>query len=201
MKLKSKLLTEQKSGFLLLGSIIALLIAFSPYLFYIYEIFPSGPVWENSFFTYESKYYLDVMTAAWTYTGKMVPLFLLLIWFFTCKHWWYHVILIPTGMYAFQLVVAFYEDVYMDTSRFMDINGLIYLAPFFIIILCIVYLVRIKIFDRVYGLDLSELEETEISVFSNISDKDRKEVKDFQEGDSENFEESNVLIEDYYRKL
>ena len=152
MKLKSKQLTEGSSGFLLLGSIIALLIAFSPYLFYLYEIFPNGPVWENSFFRYESKYYLDVTTAMWTYLGKMTPLFLLLIWFFTCKHWWYHVILIPTGMYAFQLVVAFYEDVYMDTSIFMDINGLIYLAPFFIIILSIVYLVRIKIFDRVYGI-------------------------------------------------
>ncbi|WP_244270315.1 hypothetical protein [Christiangramia echinicola] len=195
-------MTEGRSEFLLLGSIIALLIAFSPYLFYLYEIFPNAPVWENSFFTYESKYYLNVTTAMWTYLGKMTPLFLLLIWFFTCKHWWYHVILIPTGMYAFQLVVAFYEDVYMDTSIFMDINGLIYLAPFFIIILSFVYLVRIKVFDRVYGLDLSELEETEISVFSPISDKDLKEVKSFQdEDDHEEIDQSNILVEDYYRKL
>ena len=104
-------------------------------------------------------------------------------------------------MYAFQLVVAFYEDVYMDTSIFMDINGLIYLAPFFIIILSIVYLVRIKIFDRVYGFDLSELDETEISVFSPISDRDLREIKDFQNEDSEEIEHSNVLVEDYYRKL
>jgi len=193
-------LTGERSEFLLLGSIIALIIAFSPYIFYLYEIFPNSPVWENSLFTYESKYYLNVTTAMWTYFGKFVPLLLLLIWFFTCKHWWYHAILIPIGMYAFQLVVAFYEDVYMDTSIFMDINGLIYLAPFFIIILSVVYLVRIKLFDRVYGLDLSELEETEISVFSSISDKDRKELKKFQE-DNDELEHSNVLVEDYYRKL
>ncbi|MCG9971741.1 hypothetical protein [Christiangramia crocea] len=202
MKFKNKRSTEGRSEFLLLGSIIALSIAFSPYLFYLYEIFPNTPVWENSFFTYESKYYLNVTTAMWTYLGKLVPLLLLLTWFFTCKHWWYHAILIPTGMYAFQLVVAFYEDVYMDTSIFMDINGLIYLAPFFIIILSIVYLVRIKIFDRVYGLDLSELEETEISVFSPISDKDMNEIKNFQE--EEEFEEeqtSEIILEDYYRKL
>ncbi|TBW29327.1 hypothetical protein [Gramella sp. KN1008] len=203
MKSKSKRSTERRSEYLLLGSIIALTIAFSPYLFYLYEIFPSAPVWETSFFTYESKFYLDVLTAAWTYLGKIVPLLLLLIWFFTCKHWWYHVILIPTGMYAFQLVVAFYQDVYMDTSRFMDINGLLYLAPFFIIILSIVYLVRVKIFDRVYGIDLSELEETEISVFSPISDKDMKEIKNFQE--EEDFDDvysnSEVILEDYYRKL
>lgn len=201
MKFKSKQSTGGPSEFLLLGSIIALIIAFTPYLFYSYEIFPNAPVWENSFFTYESKYYLNVTTAMWTYLGKLVPLLLLLIWFFTCKHWWYHAILIPTGMYAFQLVVAFYEDVYMDTSIFMDINGLIYLAPFFIIILSIVYLVRIKIFDRVYGFDLSELDETEVSVFSPVSDKDLREIREFQNEDSEEYDHSNVLVEDYYRKL
>src|SRR5690606_33245318 len=153
MKFKSKLLTKERSGFLLLGSIIAISIAFSPYLFYLYEIFPGGPVWENSFFTYESKYYLNVPTAMWNYLGKITPLFLLLIWFFTCKHWWYHVILVPIIMYGYQLVVVFYQDVYLESAFFMDTNGLIYLAPFFIIILSFVYLVRIKIFDRIYGID------------------------------------------------
>ena len=204
MMLKNKQSTEGSSGFLLLGSIIAILIAFSPYLFYLYEIFPNGPVWENSFFRYESKYYLDVTTAMWTYLGKIVPLLLLLIWFFTCKHWWYHAILIPTGMYAFQLVVAFYEDVYMDTSIFMDINGLIYLAPFFIIILSVVYLVRIKIFDRVYGLDLSELDETEISIFDQVSEKDKSEIASFRDEAEEDLSEEdtgNMILEEYYRKL
>ena len=200
MKLKSKQLTKGSSEYLLLGSVIALAIAFSPYIFYLYEIFPSGPVWENSFFRYESKYYLDVLTAAWTFLGKFVPLLLLLIWFFTCKHWWYHVILIPTAMYSYQLLIAVYQDVYLDSAFFMDTDGLIYLAPFFIIILSIVYLIRIKIFDRVYGYDLSELDETEVSVFSNISDKDRMEIKEFQE-DDEGIEHSNVLVGDYYRKL
>ena len=202
MKLKRKLSTKGRSEFLLLGSLIALSIAFSPYLFYMYEIFPNGPVWENSFFSYESKYYENVTTAMWTYLGKITPLFLLLVWFFTCKHWWYHVILIPTSMYAYQLVIAIYQDVYLNSAFFMDTDGLIYLAPFFIGILSIVYLIRIKIFDRVYGLDLSELDETEISVFSPISDKDLKEVKDFQQDeDNDEIDQSNILIEDYYRKL
>ncbi|MDR5590395.1 hypothetical protein [Christiangramia sp. SM2212] len=202
MRLKNRQSTKGSSEFLLTGSIIAICIAFSPYLFYSYEIFPSGPVWETSFFSYESKYYKDVLTAAWTYTSKLVPFLLLLIWFFTCKHWWYHVILIPMIMYAYQLISVFYDDVYLNGEFFMDINGLIYLAPFFIAILSIVYLIRIKIFDRVYGLDLSELDETEISVFSPVSDKDLKEIKEFQyDEDSEEYEESNVLIEDYYRKL
>jgi hypothetical protein len=198
IKFKNKQLIEQPSGFLLLGSVIAFLIAFSPYLFYLYEIFPDGPVWENSFFTYESKYYLNVLTAAWTYLGKITPLMLLFIWFFTCKHWWYHVILIPIAMYTFQLAVAFYQDVYMDASRFMDIDGLIYLAPFFMIILVIVYLVRIQIFDRVYGIDLSELNETDVSIFNNMSTREEKELEYFRQ---ENPSVVNEPSEDYYRKL
>ncbi len=82
----------------------------------------------------------------------------------------------------------------------MDTNQLIYLAPFFIIILSIVYLIRIKIFDRIYGLEnLSELEETDVSVFSHISERDRKEIKSFRE-ENEGIEEE-MLVEDYYRKL
>lgn len=198
---KSKRSTKGRSEFLLLGSIIALAIAFSPYLFYLYEIFPSTPIWETSLFTYESLYYENVLTAAWTYLGKIVPLLLLLIWFFTCKHWWYHVILIPAIMYGYQLTVTVYDDFYGDSTYIMDTNGLIYLAPFFIAILSIVYLIRIKIFDRVYGLDLSELDETEVSVFSSVSDKDRKEIREFEDLEEEYQDASNVILEDYYRKL
>ncbi|HEY9183938.1 MAG TPA: hypothetical protein VIM94_01310 [Salegentibacter sp.] len=195
MKSKNKLSKDQRSKFLLLGSIIAIFIAFSPYIFYLYEIFPSGRVWETSFFTYESLYYESVMTAAWTYLGKITPLFLLLIWFFTCKHWWYHTILIPISMYTYQLIVSFYEDVYLQVNL-MDTNQLIYLAPFFIIILSIVYLIRIKIFDRIYGIDLSEIEETDVSVMSPLSERDRRDLNEFR---SDGYTEE--LQEDYYQKL
>ncbi|MEG9326897.1 hypothetical protein V6B16_03025 [Salinimicrobium catena] len=196
MRLKNKLSTKLQSEFLLTGSIIAICIAFSPYLFYLYEIFPSGPVWENSFFTYESKYYENVLTAAWTYLGKITPLFLLFIWFFTCKHWWYHVILVPITMYFFQLISIFYDDVYID-SKVMDTDQLLYLAPFFIAILCIVYLIRIKIFDRIYGIDLSEIERENLSPFSPLSDKDYKEIKSFQQ----ETKPEDEIREDYYVKL
>jgi len=195
---KKQQLIKGSSGFLLLGSLIALSIAFSPYIFYLYEIFPSGPVWENSFFTYESKFYLDVLTAAWTYLGKITPLFLLLIWFFTCKHWWYHSILIPICMYAYQLIVTFYQDVYLSTY-FIDTDGLIYLAPFFIGVLIIVYLVRIQIFDRIYGIDLSELNETDVSVFSKaMSTKEQNEIDTIRH---QGFNFRPEPTEDYYRKL
>ncbi len=196
MKSNNKLSKNQRSEFLLTGSIIAICIAFSPYIFYLYEIFPSGPVWENSFFTYESKYYEDVATAAWTYMGKITPLFLLFIWFFTCKHWWYHVILVPIAMYGFQLVGTVYDDVYLRTD-YIDTNQLIYLAPFFILILSLVYLIRIKIFDRIYGIDLTEIERENISPFSPFSDKEFQEIKSFREGE----EPVDDVQEDYYVKL
>jgi hypothetical protein len=197
MKFRNKLSTKERSKFLLLGSIIAISIAFSPYIFYSYEIFPSGPVWENSFFTYESKYYENVLTAAWTYLGKITPLFLLLIWFFTCKHWWYHSILVPITMYSYQLIVTFYDDFYGNSGFIMDSDQLLYLAPFFIIILSVVYLIRIKIFDRIYGIDLSEIERDNLSPFSPLSDKEYQEIKSFQE----EIEPEDEIREDYYVKL
>ncbi|MHA6280663.1 hypothetical protein ACXYMT_10815 [Salinimicrobium sp. CAU 1759] len=196
MTSRKQLLTPGRSKFLLTGSIIAVLVAFSPYIFYLYEIFPSGPVWENYFFTYESKYYENVLTAAWTFFGKITPLYLLLIWFFTCKHWWYHAILVPTIMYAYQLVSAVYEDMSPD-GGVIDTNQLIYLAPFFIIVLSIVYLIRIKIFDRIYGIDLTEIERENISPFSPFSDKEYSEIKEFREGESNKTE----IQEEYYAKL
>jgi len=197
-KFKSKQLISGSSRFLLTGSIIAFLIAFSPYLFYLYEIFPDGPVWENSFFIYESKYYQSVAVAAWTYLGKITPLFLLLIWFFTSKHWWYHAILIPISMYAYQLITAIFQDIYLEELYYIDIDGLIYLAPFFLIILVIVYLVRIQIFDRIYGIDLSELNETNVPIFNNMSTREEKELEYFRQ---ENPSVVNEPSEEYYRKL
>lgn len=192
---RKRLSTHGRSKFLLTGSIIAIFIAFSPYLFYLYEIFPDGPSWENSFFKYESKYYQSVMTAAWTFLGKIIPLYLLLIWFFTCKHWWYHVILVPTSMYAFQFTSALYEDVY--GQGVIDTNQLIFLAPFFIVILSLVYLIRIKIFDRIYGIDLTEIERENISPFSPFSDKEYSEIKELKEGPEPEAE----FQEEYYAKL
>jgi len=195
---KNKRLIDQPSGYLLTGSILAFIIAFSPYIFYLYEIFPDGPVWENSFFTYESLYYQSVLAAAWTYLGKITPLILLLIWFFTCKHWWYHVILVPSIMYCYQLFQAIYEDVYLNVNP-IDTNQLIYLAPFFIGILSVVYLVRIQIFDRIYGIDLSELNETDVSVFTkSMSTNEQNEVDTVR---NQGFNFRPEPTEDYYRKL
>jgi hypothetical protein len=100
-------------------------------------------------------------------------------------------------MYTYQIVVTFHDDVYLESAYLLDTNGLIYLAPFFIIILSIVYLIRVKIFDRIYGIDLTEIERENISPFSPFSDKEYDEIKDFRKGS----ESPNEIQEDYYVKL
>jgi hypothetical protein len=100
-------------------------------------------------------------------------------------------------MYGYQLFTAVYQDVYLNIEP-MDIDGLLYLAPFFFVILVIVYLVRIQIFDRVYGIDLSELNETNVPIFNNMSTREEKELEYFRQ---ENPSEVNEPSEDYYRKL
>jgi len=101
----SKLSTFKKESKtnLVIGSIVALLIAITPYLFYLYRSLPNERVWDTSFFKFESIYYEDISYFFWIFMSKAIPLLVLILWFFTCKHWWYHVIIIPISMYCFQI--------------------------------------------------------------------------------------------------
>lgn len=103
-------------------------------------------------------------------------------------------------MYAFQILVTVYQDVYLDDAFFMDMDGLIYLAPFFLIVLVILYTVRTQIFDRIYGIDLSELNETDVNIFSTgLSSRDEAEIAEFRQEPRFNY--TPEPTEDYYRKL
>ncbi len=146
--------TDRKS--LILGTVIATLIAVTPYFFYIYESVPEQKTWSTFLFTYESKYYENIFVLAWTLTGKIVPLYLLLIWFFTCRHWWYHVLLIPILMYTYQIFATIRDDI-----SSIDSNQLIYIIPFMIVIIPSIYLIRARIFNSINNASktLQELED------------------------------------------
>lgn len=138
----------------MIGSVVALLIAITPYLFYSYEYFPNGPIFKTWLFTYESKYQESVSLAMWIYLGKLIPLSLLVLWFFTCKHWWYHIILIPMAMYVFQLVSLFVED-----TAYFDEVEIYWMIPIMLTIVPFVYLIRLKLFDKhVLGIDLEAMD-------------------------------------------
>ncbi|MEM0516769.1 MULTISPECIES: hypothetical protein [Aequorivita] len=142
------------SSYLVTGSIIALIIAASPYIFYSYTSFPQVKTWETFLFTYEANWYQKVQVSAWTMMGKFVPLFLLAIWFITCKHWWYHVILIPIGMFAFQLFSVINDDVGIT-----DEVEIWWLFPIMLIIIPFVYLIRAQLANNLVHKDLKTFEE------------------------------------------
>jgi len=152
-------LEETKSGYhktdkksLYVGGIVVFLIAITPFLFYAYESFPTVQVWKTSFFTYHTAFF-DWYTFAWHFFGKFIPLYLLLLWFFTCKHWWHWIILIPIAMYTFQLWGIINE------SNNLDELELYYLIPLMMVLVPAVYLIRAKLFNKVRGDDLKKFEE------------------------------------------
>ncbi|GAB5399359.1 MAG: hypothetical protein Aureis2KO_09440 [Aureisphaera sp.] len=143
--------TEGKPN-LFLGGIVVLIIALTPFLYYAYESFPSGQVWETSLFTVETTF-PSMYQYAWFIAGKVVPLILLLLWFFTCKHWWHWIIIVPIAMYAFQLWAI------IKQSSSVDELELYYLIPLMLVIVPSVYLIRAKLFAKIRGSDLKSFEE------------------------------------------
>ena len=157
------------SSSLLAGSLIAALLIISPYLYYLYEGFPDVKVWETSFLgihlRYNSQYYQSIYVVAWTLAGKVVPLMFLLIWFFTCKHWWYHAILIPISMFSYQVYGTLDDDL-----NFADTNELLILAPLILIALIFLYVIRTKIFDKIHNINLNELNR--VGIKGEVKDED-----------------------------
>jgi hypothetical protein len=151
---------------LFIGGIIVILVALSPFVFYSYKSFPQNNLWETSLFTIETGF-PDWFAYAWYLVGKIVPLYLLLLWFFTCKHWWHWIILVPIAMYAFQLWGLINE------SNKLDELELYYILPLMMVLVPFVYIVRAKLFDKVRGDDLKSFEEElaqEKTIWQQIKD-------------------------------
>lgn len=132
------------------------MIAITPYLFTLYESVPDVKTWDTFFGTYNSTYYDSVAVLAWTLIGKAIPLYLLFIWFFTCRHWWFHSILVPICMYLYQIIVVLNDDL-----SFADDKQIYYLIPVMAIIIPSIYLIRARIFNKMNDSNktLQELED------------------------------------------
>lgn len=166
-KPKLKFHQEDRKG-LIIGSIIATLIAITPYLFYLYESVPSEKVWNTFLFSYDSGFYNDANVSMWVLTSKIVPLLLLTIWFFTCRHWWYHALLVPISMYSYQIYITIGADL-----RYFDSHQLIYLIPIMAITIPSIYLIRARIFNKVNTVNktMEELEDEFKMTPKNFWDK------------------------------
>ena len=148
-----KVAKKKKSKSLLMGSVVAVIIAITPYIFYSYNWFPTTNTLDLYFFTFESKYQESISVVMWFFMAKFVPLILLILWFFTCKHWWYHVLLIPMAMFVFQIVALIQQEKYLDEVE------IYWLIPIMMLVTPFVYFIRIKLFDKhVLGIDLEAID-------------------------------------------
>ncbi|MFD0797828.1 hypothetical protein ACFQZJ_10175 [Maribacter chungangensis] len=139
-----------------IDSAMVFFVVMAPFVFKIHEYLPRNPneTFEVLGFTIGQNQFADVSTYVWFLLGKFIPLYLLFIWFFTCKHWWYHAILIPITMYSFQI----FEVVYSD-DKYVDSENLLWLLPICMVIIPFVYLVRVKLYDKyVHGIDLEAMD-------------------------------------------
>ena len=151
--LKSQAVTRKS---FIQGSIVAIILAITPYLFSIHESVPEEKVWDTFLFTYDSLSWENANLVMWIFTGKAVPLFLLFIWFFTCRHWWYHALLVPIVMYIYQIFSLFLDD----QGQYDEMN-FVYMLPVMAIVIPSIYLVRARIFNKLNnaGKTMQELEE------------------------------------------
>jgi len=146
---------------IIIESIVVFLIVISPFIFKLHEYFSSNPDATINLFGYiiDRNGFANLSTYAWFLLGKIVPLTLLILWFFTCKHWWYHAILIPITMYAFQI----FEGVFSE-DRYVDTENIFWLLPVCMVIIPFVYGIKLKLYDKyVHGIDLDAMQE-EINV-------------------------------------
>ena len=165
---------------IIIESFVVFLVVVSPFVFKLHEYFSSDPEATINLLGYivDRNGFANLSIYVWFMLGKIVPLYLLVIWFFSCKHWWYHIILIPITMYAFQIFEVSFSD-----NKYIDTENLLWLLPVCMIIIPFVYLIRIKLYDKyVHGIDLEAM-ETELKVLkekqgiSKVEDSLKNEEK------------------------
>lgn len=153
---KEELKSQQPRKNLFIGSLIATFIAITPYIFYLYESVPDTKIWDTFLFAYNSGYFESANTAMYFFVSKAVPLLLIFIWFFTCRHWWYHALLVPITMFLYQIFNLFNDD-----SDIIDEFQLIYMIPVMAVIIPTIYLIRARMFNKINDVNksLQDLED------------------------------------------
>ena len=147
LKIKKKFIIE---------SSIVFLIALSPFLFKLYDFLPKEEGSEFSFLgiTIGSNGFDSVSTYVWFMMGKIIPLYLLMLWFLTSKDWWYHILIIPIAMYSFQI----FEERFANNDV-IDSANVLWLLPVCMVVIPFVYFVRVKLYDKhVHGIDLEAID-------------------------------------------
>ncbi len=152
--------TGRKRQFFI-GGVIALLLAITPFIFYLYKFAPDdSKVWETAIFTFESKGFSNVQNFIHALFTKITFIVITTLWFITSKDWWKWAILIPLTMFLFQFLgVINYQISYIDDFDFW--YALIIIAPILMFIIWIGYELNKTIGD----IDLREEIEEELESY------------------------------------
>ncbi len=167
---------------ILLESSFVFFIAISPFLYKLYDYLPEDPEATISFLgiTMGNGGFSDISMYVWFLMSKIVPLYLMILWFMTSKNWWYHIILIPIAMYAFQL----FEVIY-DSDDIIDTENVLWLLPVLMVVVPFVYFIRIKLYDKyVHGIDLEAMDAELKTIKKTIPEADRS--SNYDKGDQDN---------------
>ncbi len=141
---------------LIIETIAIALIIITPFIFMLHGYLSRDPEATLNIFGYvmDKNGFPNIRTYIWFLLSKIIPLYLLSIWFFSSKQWWYHTILIPMLMYAFQTF-----EVIFSTDDTVDTKNILWLLPVCMVVIPFVYFIRIKLYDRyVNGIDLEAME-------------------------------------------
>jgi hypothetical protein len=120
--------------------------------------------WETFFGVIKGGLYFKAQTYVYYFFAKFVPLFLLIIWFLTNKHWWVHALIIPISVYLFQLIA-----VINDSEEFIDEVEFIYTVPIAVIIMVILYFIRSKMAIYITAVDLKKEMDEKMKVQKKIN--------------------------------
>ncbi|MGB3144174.1 MAG: hypothetical protein WBB24_08695 [Maribacter sp.] len=162
-------------------SLLVFFIAISPFLYKVYEYLPYDSNGSLNFLgmSVSNNGFPDTSYYIWFLTGKIIPLYLLIFWFLTSRDWWYHIIIIPIAMYAFQ-----FFEVLFDSDDNIDTENIWWLIPICMITIPFVYFIRIKLYDKhVHGIDLEamdaelqELKQKEIHLSDTSNPQDDLDI-------------------------
>ncbi|MBT8291745.1 MAG: hypothetical protein KJN70_00605 [Eudoraea sp.] len=179
-------------------SVAIFFIIATPFIHKIHDYLPTDPeaTFELFGLVIDRNGFVDLQAYGWFLINKIIPFYLILIWFFTNKHWWYHILLIPLCMYAFQIFEVIYGDVMV-----VDSENILWLLPICMVVIPFVYFIRVKLYDKhVHGIDLEAMDaelqyyrEKEKQANHFVKDKSEVEVQEESEKDLSNELPNNML--------
>ena len=186
-----------------LETLLVFFIAISPFLYKVYDYLPYNQNGDALIlgFTLGNNGFPDTLTYLWYLTSKIVPLYLMIFWFLTSRDWWYHIILIPIAMYAFQMFEVFY-----DSDNMIDTDNIWWIIPICMITIPFVYFIRIKLYDKhVHGIDLEAMEAELEDLKAKGYTSDKKDDSSLNEvptlSDDLNSKLSTGSIENFLKNL